>query len=316
MTTCQKTVWHVCGAACLFLATSALAESPKHHVTEGRLVLDDVSPECPIIYDNDWWKDVPDAAYLWAKASLRQADLRGNIVTRDMWNWQGGFTYKLEQGMRDARSLLEAARKSGLRNISDPIPGANEALRRPESGKIEETKFTCTPGSDLIVREARQASREKPLLVFVGGPCTTVAVAYLTDPSIVERMIVFQIDGGAYNGKDSWSWEIVKQRCQFVNWARGYFWGDWSRWNPDRFEKLPQNRLGNALREYANSDLGKANQWGDGAWMFAVFDPRSITKADDYDGVAITVPREGTNVEAMEDEFFKTMTDPAVYRGR
>lgn len=316
MTSSRILAWRLSGAACLFLATATLAESPKYHVTEDRLVLDNVSRECPIIYDNDWWKDVPDAAYLWAKASLGEADLRGNIVSRDMWNWQGGYTYHLEQGMQDARSLLEAARQSGLRNIPDPIPGSNKALLRPESGKIEDTKFTSTPGSDLIVREARLASPEKPLLIFAGGPCTTVASAYLADPSIVDRTIVFQVDGGAYNGKDSWSWEIVKQRCRFANWARGYFWGDWSRWNPRRFEKLPRNPLGNALRNYANSDLGKANQWGDGAWIFAVFEPRCITKAVDYDGVAITVPREGTNVKAMEDEFFATMTNPIVYGKR
>lgn len=307
-----------CGGAALILTVliprlAAHGVPPEFEVSPQGLELARVTSDCPIVYDNDWWKDVPDAAYLWAKASLGEADLRANVVSRDMWGWRDGYTYKLEQSMEDARSLLEAARKSGLTNIPEPIAGANEALVRPESGKIEDTRFTRSPGSDLIVAEANKATSAKPLLVFAGGPCTTVATAYLTDPSIADRVIVFQIDGGAYNAKDSWSWEIAKQRLPFANWARGYFWGEWSNWKPDRFQELPNNPLGDVLRKYSSSDLGKANQWGDGAWIFHTFDHRCLTKAVDYDGVAITVPREGTNVQAMEEEFFDTMKNPAVY---
>lgn len=303
-------------AAMLLGSRFAFAVPPDFDISEDGLEISRVSADNPMIYDNDWWKDVPDAAYLWAKASLGEADLRGNIVSRDMWGWQEGYTYKLEQGMEDAQSLLEAARASRLSNIPQPITGADAALVRPESGTIGDTQFTRSPGSDLIVAEAKKATPEKPLLVYTGGPCTTVAVAYLTDPSIADRIIVLQIDGGAYNAKDSWSWEIAKERLPFANWARGYFWGEWSDWEPDRFEELPKNPLGDALRKYARSDLGKANQWGDGAWLFYTFDRNCLTKAVEYDGDAITVPREGTNVEAMEDEFFSTMTDSAVYRGK
>jgi len=58
---------------------------PKFRVTADGLKIDRVSAKCPIIYDNDWWSDIPDDAYLWAKASLGQCDLRANIVSRDMW---------------------------------------------------------------------------------------------------------------------------------------------------------------------------------------------------------------------------------------
>jgi hypothetical protein len=308
---CGGLIWMTAVMICVQVA---LGVSPEYTVSRQGLDLARVSADCPMIYDNDWWKDTPDAAYLWAKASLGQANLRGNIVSRDMWDWQKGYLYKLDQGLKDARSLLEAARDSGLTNIPEPVLGANEALVRPDSGKIEETKFVCTPGSDLIVAEARKATAEKPVLVFAGGPCTTVATAYLTDPSIANRIIVFQIDGGGYNGKDSWSWKIAQERLPFANWARGYFWGEWSDWKPDRFRELPDNPLGDALRTYAKSGLGKSNQWGDGPWIFYVFDRRSLTKASDYDGTAITVPREGTNVRVMEEEFFKTMKNAAVYR--
>ena len=73
---------------------------------------------------------------------------------------------------------------------------------------------------------------------------------------------MFQVDGGAYNGKDAWAWEICERELPFANWARGYFWGDWSGWEPARFEALPANPLCDRLRTYARSGLGAANQWG------------------------------------------------------
>ncbi len=290
-------------------ASTAWATPPKYQIENGKLLLVNVSPDCPMIYDNDWWIDVPDAAYLWMKASQGKCDLRGNIVSRDMWDWQNGYTYKMQQCVDECLKLREAANASGLdmQRIPKPVLGADQALQRPASGKIEDTKFVRTPGGDLIVTEAKRASPKRPLLVFAGGPCTTVAQAYLTDASIADRMIVFQIDGGAYNGKDAWSWEIVKQRCRFANWARGYFWRDIAEWKAERFNELPKNPLGDLLRKYASSSLGKANQWGDGPWIFYTFDRTCLTRVADYDGYAITVPKDGTNTDRMAREFFSTM---------
>ena len=97
----------------------------------------------------------------------------------------------------------------------------------------------------------------------------------------------------------------------FVNWARAYFWDKVSTWNPERFKELPQNPICDFLREYANSGLGKANQWGDGAWLFQLFAPGCITAVEDYDELGITVPRRGNNIAAMEEEFFRAMVKPS-----
>jgi hypothetical protein len=203
--------------------------------------------------------------------------------------------------------LLKAARASGLRNIPDPVMGAVESLRRPTSGKVEDTRFKRSQGSDLIVAEALRASTQEPLLVFVGGACTTVATAYLSNPAIADRMIVFQVDGGCYNGSDQWAWQIAMTHCRFANWARGYFWNKLKSWNAEPFQKLPNSPLSRLLREYAGSDLAKANQWGDGAWIFYTFDHRCLTKAEVYDQLAITVPEGATNVEQIAAEFVATM---------
>jgi hypothetical protein len=275
--------------------------------------LANVSRECPVIYDNDWWTDIPDAAYIWAKASLGKCDLRGNVITRCTFDWEKGYAHTLEQQTAEAERLFDLAERSGLKRVPKPVVGSTEAMRPPASGEIEDTRFQRTAGSELIVAEARRASPDKPLLVFAGGSCTTVASAYLSDPSITERMIVFQIDGGGYNGSDQWAWKVALERCRFANWARGYFWDRVSTWQPDRFNQLPTNPLCDFLREYAFRGHGKANQWGDGAWIFQLYEPRCLTRAEDYDQQAITIPRAGTNVAAMENEFFRTMTDSLVY---
>jgi hypothetical protein len=177
-----------------------------------------------MIYDNDWWSDTPDKNYLWAKASLGQANLRANIVTRDMWDWQKGYLYKLQQGMEDARKSIAMARRSGLKGIPDPVGGCDRVFSRPGSGRIEDTVIVRSDGSDLIVAEARKAGPEKPLLIFVGGPLNTVANAYLTDPSIADSMVIFMTDLQGYNGKDQWANYVVASRCKLVNYGAHVWW--------------------------------------------------------------------------------------------
>jgi len=289
------------------LATRLHAIIPGYTVENGIVRLKGVGADNPILYDNDWWTDVPDAAYLWAKASLGKAKLKGNIITRCTFGWEKKYAHTLKQQTDEAEKLFRLARESGLKNIPEPVIGSSVAIRKPASGKVEDTQFERTAGSALIIAEAMKASPEKPLLVFVGGSCTTIASAFLTEPSITNRVIVFQIDGGSYNGSDQWAWQITLRQFRFVNWARGYFWGKVSTWKPERFNSLPRNPLCDFLRQYAVSGLGKANQWGDGAWLFQLFAPGCITQVEDYDRLAITVPRSGNNLQAMEDEFFHTL---------
>jgi hypothetical protein len=297
----------------MLLVVLVLAIPPAHRVVDGRLVLDGVAADNPIVYDNDFWTDVPDAAYTWARASLGRLKLRGNIITRCTFGWERGYAHTLEQSEMECRALLIAARESGLRGIPDPVIGAREALRKPASGRVEDTSFEPSDGSRLIVAEARRARPDKPLLIFVGGSCTTVASAYLSDPSIADRVIVFQVDGGGYNGSDGWAWHIAQTRLRFANFARGYFWTDLSKWDAAPFDRLPDNPLGRLLKEYARGDLAKANQWGDGAWLYWLEDPGCLTGAEPWDDSALTIPREAVDVTRMSETFLRTMTDPRVY---
>ncbi len=214
-----------CAALALAAFDRLRAIVPEHSFADGALHLKGVGPESPIIYDNDWWSDVFDDNYLWAQASLGKVNLRGNIVSRDMWDWQKGYHYSLEQSLKDAEKALKLARDSGLKNIPDLTPGSDRVLVRPASGRIEDTVPHPTPGSRLIAAEAKKTSPEKPLLVIVGGPQTTVANALLTNPEIAPNLVVFNLTvNGGYNGKDGWSAYIVAKRTRYVDWGGGEFW--------------------------------------------------------------------------------------------
>jgi hypothetical protein len=71
-------------------------------------------------------------------------------------------------------------------------------------------------GSDLIVREANRATPERPLLVVIGGGLTTLADAYLADPSITKRVVVSALAGlsvesldDGNGGSDRWATQII-----------------------------------------------------------------------------------------------------------
>lgn len=293
----------------LFAATTSWlrAAVPEHTVENGVIRLRGVGPDNPVLYDNDFWTDVPDAAYLWAKASLGEARLVGNVITRCTYGWEKEYAHSLEQSVKEARTLMRLANASGLKHIPEPVIGSTVALRKPASGKAADTVFERTAGSALIIAEAGKASPERPLLVFVGGSCTTIASAFLTKPSITNTVVVFQVDGGGYDGSDQWAWDLTLRHFRFVNWARGYFWDKVGGWKPERFKELPKNPLNDWLREYAVSGLGKANQWGDGAWLFQLFAPGCLTAVETYDDLALTVPQTGNNIPAMDEEFFRTL---------
>jgi len=75
-------------------------ELPAYTVENGAIHIAGVGPDNPILYDNDWGFDVFDNNYLLAQASLGHANLRGNIISRDMWDGEKGYHYTFYQAWR------------------------------------------------------------------------------------------------------------------------------------------------------------------------------------------------------------------------
>ena len=306
---------------------------PEHEVDEKGVHLKGVGPDNPILYDNDWWFDVFDNNYLWAQVSLGKADLRGNIVSRDMWDWDKGYMYPMEKCVEDGEKALRLARESGLKNIPDLTLGSDRVLTRPESGRIEDTEAHPTAGSRLIVAEAKRATAEKPLLVIVGGPLTTVANALLTDPDIAPRLVVFNlmVSRYGYNGKDGWSGYIVAKKTRYVDWGGGQFWDRDSVFRAEHFDVLPDNPFTADMKRFIRTDLGRANQLGDGAPLVWLYQPRCWTGVEvrqaRYSGPAVdfvpvpegetgdllVIPKAATDLQASREEFFRVLTDSQLF---
>ena len=313
--------------------TPARAIVPDYSVENGVVRLKGVGPDNPILYDNDWWFDVFDDQYIWAQASLSRVNLRGNIVSRDMWDWEKGYLYQMQQCVDDARKTLQLARDSGFKNIPDITPGSDRVLQRPASGMIAETEAHPSEGSRLIISEARKATPEKPLLIISGGPLTTVANALLADPGIAPNIVVFSLTvAGGYNGNDAWSTFVVAKKARLVDWATGTFWDKNSVFTTKDFEILPKNPLCDEMRRFIASDLGQANQLGDGAalvWLWrndcwngvklrkAVWHGKSVSFEEAKAGEpadVLDIPKAATDLKTSRDEFFRVLGDPKLFQ--
>jgi hypothetical protein len=325
----QRAGW---AALLLLLASSMHAIVPEYSVENGAVRLAGVGPDNPILYDNDWWFDVFDNNYLWAQASLGAASLRGNIVSRDMWDWQKGYLYSIEQSWQDAQKALKLARDSGLKNIPELTRGADRVLARPASGRLEDTVPHPSDGSRLIVAEAKKASPEKPLLIIAGGPQTTVANALLTHPEIAPNLVVFNLTvNGGYNGKDGWAAYIVARRARSVDWGGGAFWDKDSVFRAEHFDRLPDNPFTQDMKRFIRTDLGRANQLGDGAPLVWLWQPKCWTSAEvrraGFVGTSLTyervepggigdvlvIPKAATDLEASRAEFFRVLSNPGLF---
>lgn len=168
-----------------------------------------------VIMDNDFATDSPEFPLLFLAADKGQINLAGCIMhsTHDPnWNFertQGHWSNVMNQ-------------VKSLKNIPQPVKGSAKKLTRPSNGSIDSTQFEQSAGVDLIISTAKKCTPEKPLVIFMGGQSSTVASAYLKDKSIVDRVMLFHVngywDGGVdgYNTADDWGTYILIKRMKYV----------------------------------------------------------------------------------------------------
>lgn len=180
---------------------------------------------CPVVYDNDDHDDMYTDEYLLSLASAGSISLQGIITSSGGWREtlfpDPVFIFQWELTGRG--EIVGKALRSGMSNIPTPVAGSGVALVKPSSGVIEDTAPVDTPGAHLIVTEAHHTSTNRPLVVIMGGPPTTLASAYLLDHSITNLVVVASQSGGPgenqlqdFNDQvDGWATYIVvhKFRC-------------------------------------------------------------------------------------------------------
>jgi len=230
-----------------------------------------------VIYDNDGTVEsgYPDV-YVYALASAGLIQLEGIITTCSYKEW--GRTPPCAplpeaSHVRERQELIDKARRSGLRNLPNCSAGPSVSLelRRPPSGRIEDTTPIDTPGSRLIVNEARKSTPQKPLVILMGGQATAVADAYLLDNSIAAKMILVwlgfnkvgsgRMDSRDYNSLvDPWATYIATQKLRVVVFPYsndGNMFNDgWPEIPRSRFSELPDTELRRTLEETIWPDRG------------------------------------------------------------
>ena len=107
---------------------------PHFTIRENRLEIPAVGPDNPVIYDNDWWYDIIDAGFCVAQHKLGNLDLRGLIVTRDMWP---DPPYTWEASAKEFNEFRDLAEQSGLNTIPELTVGARRPLQRPAAARLQ-----------------------------------------------------------------------------------------------------------------------------------------------------------------------------------
>ncbi len=226
-----------------------------------------------VILDNDWFEDIVDTYLFMAMSSNRTINLKGIVVTKDMWD--NGSVYPACAGKDEAQMVIDTCIAGDMTNIPTHYTcGSTRVLSDVNNAE-------STAGSSLIINEARQCTPEKPLLVFVGGNPTTVACALCLAPDIADKLIVFSLTYGHYNGNSSsTAVNVVCTRTRACNWAWHYFYSPGSCFSGGdaRFNNLPPYpgepqtpdqpgyEVKARLIELSHRNLVYINQMGDGPW--------------------------------------------------
>lgn len=223
-------------------------EKQPFRVTDGFLALDGIGSGNAFIVDNDRFDNTADDELLWVLASLGRAKVLANILPGRAGVGPDSLRSLYRASLRD----IEVARLGGLRNIPDASFGASRPLALPPSGRWQDMVPEENPGSRLMVEAARKATPGNPLVVFAGGPLTTVATAYLMEPALADRIVIL---GTYYRQRpdlDSLALFVVQNKCRFAGWGDGY------SWDPPGIGTAPVGLPANRMTTHVLEKFGRA----------------------------------------------------------
>jgi hypothetical protein len=233
------------------------------------------------------------------------------------------------------RSMVEAARSSGMQGVPEVTASVSPVLIRPASGVIEETAPNRSEGARLILEAAhRYGTPVHPLVIATGSAVTDAADAYLMDPSLPERAVVVSslgsidetsVRSGDPNGNiDVWATTIVSTRMRYAQ-INGFY--DQLLDFPDaRVAELPQNPFGAWLAEKRPEILDLISACDQVSVLAAVLPwfAVSVTRmsAQASDDVPLLLPDpEGqiwhvsqSDSARARSELWAALRDPATYR--
>lgn len=148
-------------------------------------------PRFRVILDNDFAGD-PDGLVQLAHHLLSPTvEIRGIISSHlradDDWNMTEN---SVVSGLKEVNELV---RVMGIEKIPPILAGSETPMKSREEPALSH-------GAQLIVDEANRGDVNTPLYVLCGGSLTSIASAWLLDPTISQKLIVIWIGGAEYPG--------------------------------------------------------------------------------------------------------------------
>ena len=151
----------------------------------------ELPPRFRVISDNDYAGD-PDGLVQLAHHLLSPSvEMRGIIASHlrpgDDWDLTGDAV------AAGVEAVLELAQVMKLEKLPPLVEGSKVALS-------DIAQPAESPGAQLIVDEANRTDVDTPLYLVCGGSLTSIASAWLMDPSITSKLTVIWIGGPEYPG--------------------------------------------------------------------------------------------------------------------
>lgn len=285
----------------------------------------------PVFYDNDDHRDVYTDEYLIALASAGSIELIGMSTTYPAKTDAMAAEYR--EFVAGRREIVERARRSGLRDLPDPIPGADRVLLEPASRKVEDTAPLHSAPAKFLVEKAHGLPAGKRIVVITGGPLTTPADAYLIWPGIADRIVVASllgtpVDTSRWNGcLDAWATYIVATRLTYVQFPTDI---GAPRVPKNELARLPDNELTQWMRAKAHPHNGlPGDRDEDGQPAVALMRPEYVhgvrrCRVADFDAgvcrfgddpegnVFLVTGCDGDGIGTTE--FFRALRNPEAYR--
>lgn len=302
----------------LFLVSARGAEPHALAYTQegGAVALEGVSAANPLLLDVAGCGDSPACFYLAAKAQLGQVDLRGIVASpAHAACAEEPCDAELSRVLRDLRHFSGLLERYGWDGVPGPTPAGPAPLREPASGDISDTEAVASAGSELIVREARQASPERPLLIATTWPGTTVATAYLTAPDIADSVVV-AVTGAPAEGDpadSAWAARILAERLPTVIADPPPDPAAAPEGAAARLRRaLPSGELRDALLAQSRVVEG-GDLVGDAAFGVSLYRPLAWRGVEEREGVLVLTD---FDLDEAVQELVVTVGDPALHDGR
>jgi len=259
----------------------------------------DASLKSRIITDNDFARDSPCRWLLSHLANKGLANWVGDIRTFNP-DTNPYWTDERMQSHWDAEAKLVV----GLKNIPKMVRGSTR--------KYTTTNIENSAGVDLIIQQALFCTPDNPLIILVGGQCTTVASAISANPLIYDRIVIFHTSGlyykyegrvQGYNTMDFFAAYTCMQKSKYVNAnfkGKSQYWYEGKNLGLtiDMIKALPDNAMTTALENWFTTLFPKEGM-ADATPLLWLLNPKvwtsiqkrrengTVTTGEDYDYIFI-----------------------------